>query len=462
MDFDNDGILDLISGSYDPGDIYLFRGLGAGEFAAGESLMDESGLPLVHHPVELARYLQNKDNPELSFDDTIEDCVASFGSWPELVDWDGDGDLDMLIGSFMGEVYLRMNVGDRTRPKFASESILVEAADGPIKVAGHAHPVVADWDHDGLWDLVVGSADGSVGWYRNIGSADAPKFGAYQVLIQAASENKFLEQQLMPGEMPRPGPRAQICVVDYNGDSLLDLLVGDYSDIKWKRELSPDEQQALGDNLAAMNQLAEQFAPLGYEGDEGQRRQALVEEYLKLREANKAFYLDSRSASFIWYYERKKPAAASADAVPLVNPNPGRSTTSSLRGATAPVSVSARIETDEDQPSIGSLVVTVEIREGWYLYADDDGGVGLPMRVSATLPKGCEFGGDWDKPPGILPADSKGGRIYKNQVVWTRPIMREVQLPAAGAMQLEVAFQACNDRLCLPPDKVTQLVDWPD
>ncbi|HMP80821.1 MAG TPA: protein-disulfide reductase DsbD family protein, partial [Pirellulaceae bacterium] len=69
---------------------------------------------------------------------------------------------------------------------------------------------------------------------------------------------------------------------------------------------------------------------------------------------------------------------------------------------------------------------------------------------------------DWDKPPGILPADSKGGRIYKNQVVWTRPIMREVQLPAAGAMQLEVAFQACNDRLCLPPDKVTQLVDWPD
>ena len=35
MDYDNDGILDFISGSYDPGDLYLFRGEGKGKLQAG-------------------------------------------------------------------------------------------------------------------------------------------------------------------------------------------------------------------------------------------------------------------------------------------------------------------------------------------------------------------------------------------------------------------------------------------
>ena len=38
MDFDADGILDMISGSYDPGDLYLFRGLGKGKYAKGETI----------------------------------------------------------------------------------------------------------------------------------------------------------------------------------------------------------------------------------------------------------------------------------------------------------------------------------------------------------------------------------------------------------------------------------------
>ena len=50
MDFDNNGTLDMISGSYDPGDIYLFRGLGNGEYAKRELLKDENDIPLVHHP----------------------------------------------------------------------------------------------------------------------------------------------------------------------------------------------------------------------------------------------------------------------------------------------------------------------------------------------------------------------------------------------------------------------------
>ena len=41
MDFNADGILDFVSGSYDPGDLYFFRGLGKGKYAAVEKLRDK-------------------------------------------------------------------------------------------------------------------------------------------------------------------------------------------------------------------------------------------------------------------------------------------------------------------------------------------------------------------------------------------------------------------------------------
>ena len=50
MDFDGDGILDLVSGSYDPGELYLFRGLGKGQFAAREVIRDRSGKPILKVP----------------------------------------------------------------------------------------------------------------------------------------------------------------------------------------------------------------------------------------------------------------------------------------------------------------------------------------------------------------------------------------------------------------------------
>ena len=42
-DLDGDGILDVISGSYWPGDITWFRGLGDGKYAKGEILKTKNG-----------------------------------------------------------------------------------------------------------------------------------------------------------------------------------------------------------------------------------------------------------------------------------------------------------------------------------------------------------------------------------------------------------------------------------
>ena len=76
MDYDGDGITDFVSGSYDPGDVYLFRGLGEGEYAAVELLKDRGILlstdgpldnvlkikpPLVVPEQELGRFVEELD-----------------------------------------------------------------------------------------------------------------------------------------------------------------------------------------------------------------------------------------------------------------------------------------------------------------------------------------------------------------------------------------------------------------
>ena len=263
MDYDNDGIQDIISGSYDPGDVYLIRGLGEGEYAAVEPITDQNDTPLVHHPAELKRHLERvaaSDNPTTAAyaEEGIQDRIASFGSWATPMDWDDDGDLDMVIGTFSGEVYLRKNVGSREQPEYDESSEQVLADGKPLRENAHADPVAVDWDGDGLTDLVVGSANGSVGWYKNLGSS---KFGPKKVLVGAPSEAKFMFQYLYPDEATVPGARAQICVADFNHDGRLDLLVGDYStritlDKSWSPQQTAEVNESFRQTAATMKRTA--------------------------------------------------------------------------------------------------------------------------------------------------------------------------------------------------------------
>jgi hypothetical protein len=58
--------------------------------------------------------------------------------------------------------------------------VRLEAAGKPIDTEiGHAAPFVADFDGDGVKDLLVGQFGGGVLWiYRNIGTNDQPKLAA--------------------------------------------------------------------------------------------------------------------------------------------------------------------------------------------------------------------------------------------------------------------------------------------
>jgi hypothetical protein len=194
VDLDGDGIPDIISGSW-PGELYFFKGLGKGKYAAGQKLTDKDGK------------------------------VIKLGSASTVfaVDFNGDGKLDLLIGCIDGDVYLMLNEGDGKKNAFGPAKKL-EADGKPIKAPhGDSHPVAADWDRDGKLDLILGFGDGSVVWYRNVGTSIEPKFGAAQTLFAPAPID--WAKGVKEGQH---GVRAKICVVDWDGDGWLDLLVGDF------------------------------------------------------------------------------------------------------------------------------------------------------------------------------------------------------------------------------------------
>lgn len=188
----------------------MFRGLGKGVFAARETILDLAGVPVRRRP--------DQSRP-----------VESFGSWPTMVDWDADGDLDLVVGGFQGEIFWRRNEGTATSPKWATANVSVQLGDRPLMVPGaHATPVATDWDGDGMFDLLSGSKNGGVYWYRNTGGKGTPSFAAEVALVPPHDGSGYGELLVSDAEAV-PGIRSQIAVADYDGDGKLDLLLGDFS-----------------------------------------------------------------------------------------------------------------------------------------------------------------------------------------------------------------------------------------
>ncbi|MCS6863338.1 MAG: VCBS repeat-containing protein [Abditibacteriales bacterium] len=179
---------DLISGSYTPGDIYWFKA-GAQGFEEGQKI------------------------PE-----TTPSSIERAASAASCADWDGDGDLDILVGNIAGEVYWLENEGNKAQFKFGSRRAL-SVAGAPLKVGGgDAHPVAVDWDGDSVLDLLVGCGDGSVLFCKGTPSQS----GRAPTLLT--------KTPLKAGGQPIAlGHRVKLFVCDWNEDGQLDLLAGNFN-----------------------------------------------------------------------------------------------------------------------------------------------------------------------------------------------------------------------------------------
>ncbi|MBP7704471.1 MAG: VCBS repeat-containing protein [Caulobacter sp.] len=131
---------------------------------------------------------------------------------PTLVDLDGDGDLDLVVGNQAGEIHYFRNEGTTQVPDFVEQTGAANPFDGITIASGGVRPALADMDRDGDLDLVAGAADGRVWYYVNVGDETSPSF-----------------QQVYDGDFSSGfdvGTFASPFVLDVDGDGDMDLLVG--------------------------------------------------------------------------------------------------------------------------------------------------------------------------------------------------------------------------------------------
>lgn len=152
-------------------------------------------------------------------------------NWFRFADIDGDGDDDVLTAGGTSEVLLYRNLGTQNSPSFSLQPDTLRGADGfEIFTQKETVPSLVDIDGDGDLDYLMGNLDGTITLYENTGTPTAATF-TYRTAnfqnIQVISSGTRKEEGASPLASNRHGASV-LGFVDLDGDKDLDILFGDF------------------------------------------------------------------------------------------------------------------------------------------------------------------------------------------------------------------------------------------
>ncbi len=230
FDWNEDGKKDIIAGS-DSGRVYVYLNNGTNKEPVFDSATEISGAEIMRFSKpsvvdwnndgkkdilvgaksgEVSVFINEGDKLNPIFEEEIKlnsgGLDVGFFSSPAIVDWNGDGKKDLIVGNQSGEVLVFINIGTDNAPSFASKGVEI------FDVGYYAAPFIIDWNSDGKFDIVCGSGDGKVYIFINEGGSKNPIFGSPLTLHVNDVEFK------LPS-------RTSVTALDWDDDGKTDLLV---------------------------------------------------------------------------------------------------------------------------------------------------------------------------------------------------------------------------------------------
>lgn len=301
MDYDDDGDMDLIVSCPDVpfSGTYFFENGQVVESLRGKGKKSAT-LPVFEPPVRIADKMSNVQVSYIAGRPIVSTSGKIFLDFPKnqyskpinlglptkldlpfkrtranqwkLVDWENDGDLDVIVGlgvwdeygwddawddkgnwkngPLHGYVYLVENLaiegekgreGEKSstktvwkslpakeawpnylgpRPKF-SKPVQIEADGKPVDVYGMPSPNFADFDEDGDLDLICGEFMDGFTWFENKGSREKPNFHAGAMVRQTSTRDEEPRELKMDLQMITP------VAIDWDRDGDVDIICGD-------------------------------------------------------------------------------------------------------------------------------------------------------------------------------------------------------------------------------------------
>ena len=201
-DFNNNGCLDVVCGEF--WNILHFG------FSQQAGLVSEQNL------------VQSNKNSALE----LGHCIHI----PCVVDWDGDGRLDVLVGAEDGYVTFLKNTGEVVNGQPTFENVgRVETTCPVVHASVLPSPSAFDFNGNGLSDLVVGNCTGELLFYPNLGPKSSPLLG-HEVKLKAGGK-EILVSAGLTGSIQGPSEKmfGYTCptIADWDGDGLPDVLMSD-------------------------------------------------------------------------------------------------------------------------------------------------------------------------------------------------------------------------------------------
>jgi hypothetical protein len=152
-------------------------------------------------------------NPEFAEQGTTVEVQKSCQGRFDAADWDGDSLMDLVTGSFSGEVQWHRNEGTASSPKFGRGEAFFDIAS-----AYNSHPRWVEFNQDNRLDLLLGVNWGTVSLYLNSGTIKQPLLNPRDSLQWSNGTNLSIRD--LNGDDTTPE------LADLDGDGVLDLISG--------------------------------------------------------------------------------------------------------------------------------------------------------------------------------------------------------------------------------------------